>query len=80
MTGHRPTGTVVNSPAGLAPRPSGSRDSPLHTGRTRSTTLKKAPLSRGQGDRTNLKTGRVSLFALAAGELGLNPSPPGAGE
>ena len=32
------------------------------------------------GHRTNLKTDRVSLFALAAGDLGLNPSPPGAGE
>lgn len=79
MTGHRPTGTVVNSPAGLASRPSESRDSPLHTGTTCSTTLKK-PIYLLDRDTEQISKLTVSLFALAAGELGLNPSPPGAGE
>lgn len=78
MTGHRPTGTVVNSPAGLALRT--LRVPGLSTAHRNNLLnhVEKSPFISWTG--TQNKTDRVSLFALAAGELGLNPTPPGAGE
>lgn len=79
MTGHRPTGTVVNSPLALHPDP--PSPGTLHcTQEQPAQPHAEKPIYLLDRDTEQISKLTVSLFALATGELRLNPSPPGAGE